>query len=57
MAAVLVTRPTVTHAGLAVLSLAVAGASIHSRLPTEGRLRLSRPGCLVLCRGGHQSRY
>ena len=35
-------------------SLAVAGstASTHSCLPTDGWLRLSRPGCLVLRRGG-----
>jgi len=42
------------YAELAVSSLAVAGAtaSTHSCLPTEGWLRMSRPGCLVLCRGG-----
>jgi len=44
----------VTYAGLAVSSLVVAGAtaSTHSCLPTERWLRLSRPGCLVLCQGG-----
>jgi len=36
------------YAGLAVSSLVVAVASTHSCLPTEGWLKLSRPGCLVL---------
>ena len=34
------------------LAVARATASTHSCLPTEGWLRLSRGGCLDLCRGG-----
>jgi len=55
------------HTGFAVSSLAVArdtaSTGTHSCLPMDGWLRLSRPGCLVLCqvvyssKGGHPSRH
>ena len=45
MPAVLVTGPTVTQDP--PFFLAVATANTHFCLPTEGWLRLSRPGCPV----------